>query len=229
LQSALTSLSYSFGLPEYAVYITSDRTGNAMPSISGKALISETTEKVLARSLVVSSAAILTKMYDVPFQDLKALGMELPASLVDTVLLILVVYYAYSLTINWLGDLAAFRLWFRDSSIWSDFGSNMKLDKDFIRGVTPLLVRLHEMEKQGSWPVDYSKISDKDKEDLADFKTNANLYTLRLDCAGTRFSALSWFGQYYVWFQSYAFPMLLSLFAIYLLVRYGSFSPPPRV
>ena len=82
-----------------------------MPSISGKALISETTEKVLARSLVVSSAAILTKMYDVSFRDLKALGMELPASLVDTVLLILVVYYAYALTINWLGDLAAFRLW----------------------------------------------------------------------------------------------------------------------
>jgi len=200
-----------------------------MPSISGKALISETTEKVLARSLVVSSAAILTKMYDVPFQDLKALGMELPASLVDTVLLVLVVYYMYSLTVNWVGDLAAFRLWFRESSIWSQFGSNMKLDKEFIQGVTPLLVRLHEMEKQGSWPVEYAKLSDQVKKDFADFKTNAELYTLRLEYAGTRFSALSWFGRYYVWFQSYAFPMLLSVFAIYLLVRYGSFAPPPRV
>lgn len=206
-----------------------DSTGIAMPSISGKSLISETTEKVLARSLVVSSVAILTKVYDVPFKDLKALGMELPASLVDTVLVVLVIYYMYSLTINWLGDLAAFRLWFRESSIWSQFGSNMKLDKDFIQGVTPLLVRLHEMEKQGNWPADYSKLSDQDQKDLVDFKTNAELYTCRLDHAGTRFAALSWFGRYYVWFQSYAFPMLLSVFALYLLVRYGSFAPPPRM
>lgn len=200
-----------------------------MPSISGKSLISETTEKVLARFLVVSSATILTKLYDVPFKDLEALGMKLPAPLVDTVLLILVIYYMYSLTINWLGDLAAFRLWFREGSIWSQFGSNMKLDKDFIEGVTPLLVRLHEMEKQGSWPADYSKLSDQDKKDLADFKTNAELYTCRLDAAGTRFAVLSWFGRYYVWLQSYVFPMLLSVFALYLLVRYGSFAAPTRV
>lgn len=200
-----------------------------MPNISGKSLISETTEKVLARSLVVFSAAILTKLYDVPFKDLKALGMQLPEPLVDTVLLILVIYYMYSLTINWLGDLAAFRLWFKESSIWSQFGSNMKLDKDFIKGVTPLLVRLHEMEKQGNWPADYSKLSDQDKKDLADFKNNAELYTCRLDHAGTRFAVLSWFCRYYVWLQSYVFPMLLSVFALYLLVRYGSFAAPTRM
>src|SRR5712664_2521471 len=100
-----------------------------MPKVSGKDIISDSTEKVARRTLVVSSAAILAKLYDVPLGDLNVLGMELPASLFDTVLLVLIVYSAYSLLLHWFGDLAAFRLWFSESSIWSEFGTNMKLDK----------------------------------------------------------------------------------------------------
>lgn len=55
--------------------------------------------------------------------------MELPTALFDSVLSVLVVYHMYSLTINWLGDLAAFRLWYTESSIWSDFGGDMRLAK----------------------------------------------------------------------------------------------------
>ena len=200
-----------------------------MPSVSGKALISETTEKVLGRTIVVASIAILTKLYDVPLNDLKALGVELPAALVDSVLIILVFYYMYSLTINWIGDLAAFRLWFTESSIWSEFGSNMKLDKEFIRGALPLMIRLHELDQDGTFPTTNKAISDEDRRKLNAFRNNVELYTMRLEYAGTRFSALTWFSRYYVWIQSYVFPICLCVFAVYLLLRYGVFTLPVRV
>jgi hypothetical protein len=200
-----------------------------MSRVSGKALISETTEKVLGRTLIVASIAVLTKLYDVPLNDLKALGVELPAALVDSVLLVLVLYYMYSLTVNWLGDLAAFRLWHTESSIWSEFGSNMKLDKSFIRGALPLMLRLHELEKNGEFPATKAGVSDQDRREFNDFKTNAELYALRLEHAGTRFSTLTWFGRYYVWIQSYVFPILWCTFAVYLLLRYGTFTPPIRL
>jgi len=200
-----------------------------MPRISGKVLISETTEKVLSRTLIVASIASLTKLYDVPLNDLKALGVELPAALVDSVLLVLVLYYMYSLTVNWLGDLAAFRLWYTESSVWSEFGSNIKLDKTFIRGALPLMLRLHELEKNGEFPVAKAGVSEEDSQAFNDFKTNVELYIQRLEHAGTRFSTLTWFGRYYVWVQSYVFPICWCVIAAYLLLRYGTFTPPIRM
>jgi hypothetical protein len=135
----------------------------------------------------------------------------------------------YSLTINWLGDLAAFRLWFTESSIWSQIGSNMKLDKDFINGALPLMIRLYELEKDGTFPASKAAVSEEDRKNFNDFRTNVALYTVRLEHAGTRFSALTWFGRYYVWIQSYAFPICLCSFAVYLLLRYGVFTPPNRL
>jgi hypothetical protein len=200
-----------------------------MPRISGRSLISETTEKVLRRTLVIASATILTKLYDVPLNDLKVLGMELPAALYDSVLLGLVVYYMYSLTINWAGDLAAFRLWYTESSIWSNFGSNMTLDKEFIRGAVPLILKLHELEQNRSWPTTFELLPEVDRRNFADFKANVELYTHRLEHAGSRFFLLSKFGHYYVWFQSYVFPMMLCVGALFLQFKYGMFSPPAKI
>lgn len=199
-----------------------------MPSTSGRDLISNTTEKVLSRTLIVASAAILTKLYDVPLNDLKALGMDLPGALFDSVLLVLVIYHMYSLTINWLGDLAAFRLWFTESSISSDFGTEMKLNKDFIRGAVPLMLRLHELEQNRTWPTNYSEMPEEIRGKFEDFKLNVELYTLRLEHAGTRFSSLTWFARYYVWIHSFIFPIILCLSALYLLFSYGTFTPPTK-
>jgi hypothetical protein len=200
-----------------------------MPTISGKALISETTEKVIRRAAVIASATILVKLYDVPLNDLKVLGMDLPPQLFDVALLVLVAYHIYALLINWIGDLAAFRLWFKESSVWSDFGSNMKLDKSFLQGAIPLMLRLHHMEKGLAWPENLAAMDEETKRDLRDFKTNVELYTARLDYAGTRFSALNWFGRYYVWVQSFIFPMALLAWATYLLLKFGTFELPHRL
>lgn len=197
-----------------------------MPKLSGKDIISETTEKVIRRTLVISAAAILTKWYEVPLSQLKVLGMDLPATIIDTALLVLVVFSVYSLIINWTGDLLAFRLWFRENAIWSMFNTNMKLDGKFISGGIPLLLRLHQMEKDGKWPVVYSELDDESKKDFESFKTNVELYCTRLDYAGQKFSVLTYFGQYYVWVHSFAFPVGLSIVALYVLVKHGQFILP---
>lgn len=200
-----------------------------MPTVSGKDLISETTEKVIRRAIVIASTAILAKVYDVPLNDLKVLGIELPPSLFDTVLLILVFYHMYSLTVNWVGDLAAFRLWYRETSIWSQFGSNLRLDKSFINGAVPLILRLYQLEKGSAWPPNFSELGDDVKREYNDFKENVQLYTARLEHAGTKFSVLTWFSHYYVWIQSLVFPLLLCIIAVYLLMKYGVFTPPDRL
>jgi hypothetical protein len=197
-----------------------------MPKFSGKDVITESTEKAITRAMVLAGAGILTKLYAVPLNDLKVLGMDLPASLVDATLLVLIGYTTYSFVLKWVGDLAAFRLWYRESSIWSQFGTNMKLDKEFLRGAVPLLERLNTLETTGDWPASGAAIDDETKKALKDFKTNAALYCLRLEYAGTRFNLLSLFGHYYVWIHSFAFPIALSVAAICLLVRHGTYVLP---
>jgi hypothetical protein len=200
-----------------------------MPKLNGKDIISESTEKVIRRAIIIAAAAIFTKLYEVPLGDLKVLGMELPPALFDTALLVLVVYASYSLVLNWLGDLLAFRLWFRENSIFSMIGTNMPMDKTFIEGAIPLLHKLHALENAGSWPTDYSQLDDKMRTEFADFKLNVELYCARLEAAGTRFHLLSVFGHYYVWVQSFLFPMALGAGALYLLFTYGTFTPPAKL
>ena len=199
-----------------------------MPKFSGKDIISEATEKIIRRTVVLSSITVLVKAYSVPLNNLKLLDMELPSAVFDVVLLVLVAYFSYSLVINWIGDMLAFRLWYRENSTWSEFGTQIKLDKSFIRGGIPLLLRLHELEKNRRWPTAFAELDDAAKTDYQDFKTNVELYCVRLEHAGTKFSALTIFGHYYVWVQSFVIPLGVSLVAVYLLVKYGNFTPPPR-
>lgn len=200
-----------------------------MPKVSGNSLISETTEKIVRRSLMLSAATILVKAYDVPLNDLHVLGMDLPQALVDTALLAFIAFTMYSHVLNWTGDLAAFRLWYQESSIWSQLGTHMKLDSGFIRGGIPLLQRLHQMQKDRAWPETFQGLPDALRKEYEDFKTNIELYTARLAAAGKKFSLLSAFGHYYVWVHSFVIPLALNGAAIYLLIKYGTFTPPAKV
>jgi hypothetical protein len=155
-----------------------------MPKASGTDLISSATEKYAGRLFLFSSAAILAKAYDVPLSDLELLKVKIPAGLFDTALIVVIAYFAYSLLINWAGDLIAFRTWYSESSIWSQFGTNMKLDKKFISGGLPLLIRLHELDVAGRFPASAENVDDVSRQELNDFKTNAELYAARLEAAG---------------------------------------------
>ena len=196
-----------------------------MPSISGKDLITEITEKAGRRLIVLSSIVILVKFYKVNLEDLSALGVKLPSELFDVVSLCLVLYMIYVLIVNWLSDLAAFRLWYSESDIWSQFNTNMKLDKSFISGGTKLLQRLFALEKSCEWPINFSDLPDEVKTEFNDFKVNSELFIVRLEAAGQRFSTLSRFASFYIWFQAFILPMLFAGLALYLLIKSGSFLP----
>lgn len=118
-----------------------------MPKVSGREVISEATEKSLNRLLLVSSAAIVSKSYSLPVSEMKMLGMEIPSAIFDVTLAILIAWYTYNYFIRWLGDLIAFRFWYDQSSIWSDFGTNVKIDKNFISGGVEALKAFNEYKK----------------------------------------------------------------------------------
>lgn len=197
-----------------------------MPKISGREVLSELTEKAQSRLLLVTSVAIVSKAYSLPVGELKMLGMEFPAAIFDVSILLLVGWYGYNYLVRWIGDLMAFRLWYSESSIWSNFGTNMKLDKRFISGGIEALKAFNEIQLQGVLPDDFSKLSP-DKQSLyEEFKTNVELYAVRLDHAGKKFRAISAFGHFYVWVQGFVLPMGTTSLAIYLLFKYGSFTAP---
>lgn len=197
-----------------------------MPSVSGKDLISDITEKAGRRLIVLSSLVILVKLYRVNLEDLTILGLSLPSELFDVASFSLILYMIYVLMINWVGDLAAYRLWYSESEIWSQFDTNMKLDRGFISGGTRLLLELFALEKKGKWPENFSDLPEELRNEYQNFKINSELYIVRLDAAGNRFSALSRFASFYIWFQAFLLPLAFAAVAIYLLVSCGSFLPP---
>ena len=198
-----------------------------MPSVSGREIISDTTEKSFRALVLISATTILTKVYVVPLDEMTLLGAKLPQSLFDAALLATVCGLLYAYLVKWTGDLAAFRLWFSESSIWSEFGTNMKIDKKFIAGGVALLASLYEQEKLGK--IDLNNLPLSAKEEYDNFKTNVELYAARLGAAGIKFSALTWFGRYYIWVQHFLFPVGLAGYAVILLIRFGDFSAPIRL
>ncbi|AZO41109.1 hypothetical protein EJ076_08165 [Mesorhizobium sp. M7D.F.Ca.US.005.01.1.1] len=197
--------------------------------MSGKEIISESTEKTQNRLMFFSSAAILAKSYDVPLSDMKLLGIEFPASVFDVTMFVLVSWYTYTFILKWIGDLAGFRLWYNESSIWSTFGTHMKLDKSFISGGLDLMKALHQLDKDGKTPSVFAALDEKTKQLYTDFNVNVELYAARLGAAGAKFSTLSKYGHFYVWVQHFLLPISLAIFAGYLLVKYGTFSIPPHM
>ncbi|WBA16385.1 hypothetical protein [Salinivibrio proteolyticus] len=197
-----------------------------MPKISGDDIISDLTEKSGRRLLVVSFMTILVKLYDIDLGELNLFGINVPADLFDLLAVILMVYFFYTLLVNWLGDLAGFKLWFSNNNIHSNFGTNMELDKNFLNGGRELLRRLHELEFNGQFPNAYDEVDEETKKKYIDFKTNVELYCVRLEGAGQRFSALSKYGHFYIWFQSFLLPIIVSVVALYLVCSEGSFQLP---
>ncbi|TCD48397.1 hypothetical protein [Chlorobium sp. N1] len=188
-----------------------------MPKLSGNNLISDLTEKYGRRLIAISFLAILVKAYNVNLDNLSVFGLSLPSELFDVVALSLIVYFIYALIVNWVGDLAAFRFWFESNNITSEFGTEMKTDKGFVNGGAKLIKKLYALEKGQEWPENFDGIDSELKSDFREFKANVELYSVRLDAAGTKFSALSIYGHIYVWFQSFALPIGLSLIALYFI------------
>lgn len=199
-----------------------------MPKISGREVLSELTEKAQSRLLVVATIAIVSKAYQLPVGELNMLGMEFPAAIFDVSMLLLITWYGYNYLVRWTGDLMAFRLWYSESSIWSQFGTNMKLDKSFINGGIEALKAFNDYQLDSMQPQDFAKLPSEKQRLYEEFKTNAELYAVRLDHAGKKFKAISAFGHFYVWVQGFALPLAAAGLAAYLLLKYGSYSYPTQ-
>lgn len=200
-----------------------------MPKIGGRDVLSEPTEKAQARLLLVASVAVVSKAYRLPVQDIRLLGMDFPAAIFDVSMLLLVLWTTYSYLIKWFGDLIGFRLWYSESSIWSEFGTNVKLDKSFISGGIQALKVFNELDRSILGAEGMRNLPDDKKKQYDDFKLNAELYALRLDYAGKKFRAVSAFGHFYVWIQGFAFPISVAILAVYLLLKYGTFAAPTQL
>jgi hypothetical protein len=197
-----------------------------MPTIQGRNLISEVTDKNVRRVIVLSDAVIFIKLYHVKLGSLSIFGVSLPPELFDVVFLTLILFSVYSLIINWLTDVGAFRLWYNESEIWSQFQTRMPINKTFYAGGKRLLASLFELEKKGQWPTDYNNLTQQQKDDYSEFKTNVELYITRLEYAGIKFRTITYFGHFYIWFQSFILPIGIAIFAVFLLFHDGNFLPP---
>jgi hypothetical protein len=196
-----------------------------MPKLSGNDIISDLTEKYGRRLIAISFITILVKVYDVSLEKLSIFSLNLPPELFNIVALSLVIYFTYALVVNWLGDLAAFRLWFESNNITSEMGTEIKTDKTFINSGVSLIRRLYALEKGGEWPENYEGMEPEVKKEFEEFKLNTELFNVRLEAAGTKFSALSMYGHVYIWFQSFALPVGLGLIALHFLLCAGSIIP----
>lgn len=199
-----------------------------MPKISGREVISETTEKSQGRLLFFAAATVLIKAYSVPVQDLKIAGMEFPAAIFDVSMLIAVGWLYYSYIIKWVGDLLGFRLWYSESSVWSEFGTNVKLDKNFIGAGVDALKALVDFERQHLTEDAFQSLPEDKRNLYLNFKTNVELYARRLDRAGTKFGAISAFGHFYVWVQGFVIPTAMGAAALYFLLAYGDIHFPAQ-
>ncbi|MBW4443300.1 MAG: hypothetical protein KME10_19070 [Plectolyngbya sp. WJT66-NPBG17] len=197
-----------------------------MPKVSGKDLISDLTEKNGRRLMVVSFLTLIIKIYNVDLSDFLVFGIKLPSALFDRVAWALIIYFTYALCVNWIVDLAAFRLWFDSNQAFTrEFGTFVRLDKNFIAEGTELLTKLYKLENAQSWE-NFEDLDPDIREKFIDVKTNVQIYCDRLNRVGQQFSSISKYGQFYVWFQSFILPILLALWAIFVLLHSGSFPLP---
>ncbi|MCX2696412.1 hypothetical protein [Ochrobactrum chromiisoli] len=196
-----------------------------MPKISGRDVLTDTTEKSQVKLFLVTSITILAKAYELPINDFKLLGMDFPSAIVDVSLLALTLWYTYSYLIKWLGDLISFRLWYSQSAITTNFGTELKINSDFIWGGIKALKEFNNFYMKSS---DFQSLDEDNKRLHRDFVTNVELYSVRLEHAGKKFTAISLFGFFYVWIQGFIIPVIMSVAAIYMMVKYGAFTPPYR-
>jgi hypothetical protein len=196
-----------------------------MPKLSGDNIISDLTEKYGRRLIAISAITTLVKVYDVNLEKLSILGLSLPPELFNSVALALLIYLIYALIVNWFGDLAAFRLWFDSNNIRSQLGTAMITDKVFISGGAALILKLYALEKGDEWPASYDEMEPEAREEFNQFKRSVELYIVRLEGVGKKFSMLSFYSRIYIWFQSFILPILMSLLALYFLLGLGSIVP----
>ena len=194
-----------------------------MAKIQGTDVISQATDKSSRRLYVLGAVIFLIKIYNVDLDDLSIIGVKLPAALFDLVSLVLLIWGIYQLLINWLVDIISFQKWYQSRNLWSEFQTNMTIDKSFYSGGKRLLLELHDLKNKGQFPSKEEELSKQVQEDYQDFKTNVEKFILRLEAAGNNFQSVTNWGRYYIWGHAFIIPLVVSIVALITLLVKGSF------
>lgn len=188
-----------------------------MAKITGKELVSETTHKVVLRAYTIATVIILVKLYNVEIESIKFLDIEFPGRLMNTGFIILICYYFYSLVINWYTDFMSFRYWFKDNDMVSVLENTREPNAKWMLNSIPLLKKLAELEREDKFPDKFQDLDDDVKDKYRELELNIELWIRRLSYSKNSFKIVSGIGKYYVIIHCLLLPVILLLYAFYLM------------
>ena len=189
-----------------------------MAKIAGRELLSEATVRAVKRIFFAGGIVALVVHYEVDLAELKILGLSLPAELFGVVALVVLIFQVYNLLINWITDMATFKLWYRESDIWLSTDKKQKIDKSFYSSIEPYLIKMYEMDKAEQKYAELSDLGENAQKKFRHFRDNIQPYAVRLERAGNHFRMVSVFGLFFILVQNFLLPLTLAGYAIYLLL-----------
>lgn len=161
---------------------------------------------------------LVVKGFSLDLENLELLNVKLPAELFDVVALAMLAYGAIIYYFNWASDLTAFKKWYREHEIWSQFNTNMKKDRGWYSGGLDLLKSLHEIKEKERANLLDSDVTEEVSEGYEQFVTNAELWIARLEDHQKGFDSISRLGRVYIFGFWGAFPAILTFAAFVVLL-----------
>lgn len=117
--------------------------------MQGQEALSTETLRSARRICILSAIVIVVKGYMLPLDDLSLYwGWKFEAHLFDVVALAMLLFGIIVFMYNWIGDVYAYKNWYNTREVWSQFQSNMPIDKSWYSGGVFLILRLYENEDQ---------------------------------------------------------------------------------
>jgi len=191
--------------------------------LQGNEILSLETRRAGQRLIAISAAVLSVKAFRLNLDDLSVLSVSLPASLFDVVAFAILLFGAITFVFNWVGDLTAFKKWYQEREIWSQFQTNMTLDGTFYSSGLKLLMRLHELDSEVQNVASIDELPADVRKDFTDLKTNLELWTVRLEEHQRDFTTVSRMGKFYIFVLWGAIPAIFTFTAIVTLICTGDF------
>ena len=171
--------------------------------VTGADLIDKPTQTAARYCFLVSWTVILVKICELNLQELEILNVPVHSYAFNFVALLLIGFSVLSLTVHWLADLAAWKLWYQKETVnpWLDIAAKNRQDQfDY------MFENLNREIKDN--------FSDNHNERI---EKQLNDIKAHLECCGRKFAALRVVGWLYVVGYYFALPMLSEAYALLLV------------
>ena len=179
--------------------------------------------------MLVAFTVLTIKLYHVPLSDLSILGASLPEGLFDVVAFGMLVFGLLVFGYSWVGDVQGYRKWYDSREIWSQFKTNMPIDRTFYGDGARLIVQLFKRKKEIEEGARIEELPQDVQESYHNFENNIDLFIGRLEAHQNSFRDISNLGKFYVFVIWGAFPFLVVVAALISLICLGTFPLPPAL